>query len=212
MKELFVLAILVIVTGCAPTMKMVVNGYAYPTDWVKTMEDIDKKVSEETKAGLETGDLGAGSGIKIIYINRKYLPAGDTYMTMKGGGWENIVGAKLSFSRKIEKIKMRNEIPEAFWNNDVYAPAIKGNPLASEVCKTYWSTVASVSNTEKHIIYSKDFKNYSLLTDFVTIGVKYTDKAKELPLDDVCSVKSAELYLVELAKDVAARTEEYIKK
>lgn len=214
MNNLLILAMLVLTTGCAPTMKMIVNGHAYPTKWVGTTEEIDKDVSKETKATQLLKDTVTEVGTNVTYMNTKYLsvPAGYPVITMKGGGWEDSVGAKLTFNRKVETIKLRNGIEEKSWIRDVLNSVLKDNPLVYETCKPYWTSRNSVSSAENNIVYSKDLKNFSVITDFTIIGILFSEKTKELPLDDVCSVKSAEFYLAEIAKAAAAKTEEYINK
>lgn len=220
MGKLIILAMLVLVTGCAPTMKMIVNGHAYPTKWVKTVGEVEESTLKEKNASLATvnSNNGKGGAITIAYINTQYLPKGDTVTTISGMG--NRIFAKLTFSQKVEMVKKRNGVDEKFWLRDVLNPVFKENPLVYEACKTYWTSNHTVSSAEKNIVYSvadpwffpKDFKNFSVITDFTTITIAYTDKTKELPLDDVCSVRSAEFYLADIAKAAAARTEEYINK
>lgn len=215
MKQIFILAMLILMTGCAPTMKMIVNGRAYPTKWVKTVGDVDKSTIEEKNASLATvsSNNGKRDAVTIAYLNKntQYLPKKDTLICTSG--CENSVTAILTFNQKVEMVKRRNEVYEKGWLNDVYVAAInEKKPTPFEVCKTLWIAKHGVTNKENNIVYSKDVNNYSLLTDSTRIIIEYTDKVKELPLEDVCSVKSAELYMVELANNVAARTEEYNNK
>lgn len=198
---LVVLAMSLLVSGCALD-KIIINGSWYQPEWLKTVEEVDKKASDEL---AKNSDVGIG----ISYINTKYLPEKDTVKNTSG--WGNSVVAKLTFNKKVEMIRKRSGADEKYWLRDVLMPAYNNNPLLLETCKTYWSGTHTTTDKENKVVYSKDLKNYSLLTDSTMIGINLT-KAKDLPLDDVCSVKSAELYLVKLAEDVAARTEEYVKK
>lgn len=202
MKNLLILAMLIFVTGCAPTLKTFVNGQAYPTMQVKTVEEVEKRIVEEKNA-----KRGA---IAIAYMNTSYLPGGNTIKNTSVKG--NEIVAKLTFNQKVEMIKRRNGVYEKGWFRDVYVAVLKDNPLVYETCKTFWADGNFTPKEANNIVYSTDVNNYSLLTEYTMIGIKYTDKTKELPLEDVCSVKSAEFYLAEIAKASAARTEEYINK
>lgn len=211
MEKLFILAMLVLMTGCT-SGKMIINGHAYQTQWVKTIEEVEANTLREKKTSLTPPTpYNNGSGaITVAYKNAQYLQGVATFKDGSAGG-KNVV-ARIMFNQKVEMVRKRQKVEEKAWFRDVLAPAINSSPLIFVTCKDFWSATHTISSQENSIVYSKDFMNVSMLTDFTMIGIDYKDKAKELPLDDVCSVKSAELYLVELAKEVVARTEEYIKK
>lgn len=192
MKELFILAMFVFMTGCA-------SG------------KMEKKTSFATVNSNNTD-----RGIAITYINTQYLTENGKDTIKNPSVGKNSVVAELMFNQKVEIVRRRDGVDEKDWRRDVYLSALKDNPLVFETCKTYWAAEYAKSSEDNIYIaalkLSKNSKDFRMVTDSIRIGISYTDKAKELPLDDTCSRKAAELYLADIAKAAAVRTEEYINK